>query len=91
MKKVLLVLSVAALTLTSCSKEEIVDCNCGTVIGLWGDSNGYLVRVVSDCETNPNAHDGGVDSPEWTFVEDIGLNPYNIEQQDTYCASEPKF
>ena len=92
MKKVLLVLSVAALTLTSCSKEEITDCNCGTVIGLWGGSSeGYRVRVVSDCETNPLAHDGAVDSPEWTFVEHIGMNPYNIEQQDNYCASEPKF
>lgn len=88
MKKVLLVLSVAALTLTSCSKED-TDCNCGTVLSQYSVSNGYRVRVVSDCETDPRAHWGEIDSPEWTFSEFVGYE--NIEEGETYCALEPQF
>ena len=39
MKKLLLVLSVAALTLSSCSKEEITDCNCKVI--MWEEQGGY--------------------------------------------------
>ena len=97
MRKLLLVLSVAALSLTSCSKEEVTDCNCGTIIGLYshqnpyGPSNGYLVTVVSDCEENPLAHLGAIDSDEWTFTESIGWNPDNLEQEEKYCSLEDQF
>ena len=91
MKKLLLVLSVAALSLTSCSKEEITDCNCGTIIGLFGDANGYWVTVVSDCEEDPLAHLGAIDSDEWTFTESIGMNPDNLDQEERYCSLEDQF
>jgi len=87
MKKVLLVLSVAALTLTSCSKEEITDCNCGTVVEAYNASEGFRVLSVSDCDPEPKIDaDGNIYEPSsdefWIF--DYIYAPWPSEG-DRYC------
>jgi hypothetical protein len=55
MKKLLLVLSVAVFSLTSCSKEEITDCNCKVI--MWEENGGF-----------DNMYDRFVDTLIWDAI-----------------------
>jgi len=52
MKRVILILSVLALTLASCNKEELCTSNCGTITDD-GITNGcYWLEVQNECTGN---------------------------------------
>lgn len=90
MKKVLLVLSVAALTLTSCSKEE-VSCECGTIKYFYSYSETRLgMRITSDCEEDLQYHtNSGPDSEEWTVSIIVPYETiYEYQDGDTYCSQK---
>lgn len=90
MKKILLVLSVAVLSLTSCSKEE-VSCECGTIKYFFNSSESHVnLMMTSQCEEDLQYHTSdGPDSEKWTtsiYVPKLVV--YGYVSGDTYCSQK---
>jgi hypothetical protein len=50
MKKIILGIAALVIILTSCSKETLIDCNCGLVLS--DDISNYSVVIRNDCSGN---------------------------------------
>jgi len=50
MKKVIFCMAVATAFLSSCKKEDVTPCNCGTILS--DNASNYSVDIKNDCSGN---------------------------------------
>ena len=65
MKKVILSAVLFTALLSSCKKEEIKTCNCGTILS--DDASDYSVNIKNDCSGNVK---------KWTLYPSDWMNAY---------------
>ena len=82
MKKVLLVLGMITMALSSCKKEEVCDSNCGTIIsdGININTDCYWLEIQNECSGNNKV---------FCFDENTWTNNY---VGDSFCVTnEPSW
>lgn len=65
MKKVIFLIAVLFTVLTSCKKDDVTPCNCGTIMS--DNASDYSVDIKNDCSGNFKT---------WVLTPDDWMNAY---------------